>query len=166
MQMPELEDIDLSILKLIKDNARMSYSEIGEKVGISRVAVKNHIEALEKRGVIVGYETKIVQPKSPESIMFMLDINTTIEKYDSVLNQLKQYPMLKQVYTTTGECRIHCIGIAPNSNKMQIFVNNLYRNTEGMKRLECHTVLSTVKDVDGGVDNGTEYNEQKSIRDN
>lgn len=162
MQMPELDDLDIKILRLIEKNARMSYSEIGDQVGVSRVSVKNRIEALEKRGVILGYETKIVKPKSPESITFLMDITTTIEKFNEVVDQLKSYPMIREVYTTTGECRVHCVGVAPSSNRMQIFVNNLYRNTEGMKRLECHTVLSTIKNINGGVDDGTRCNEQES----
>lgn len=162
MQMPELDDLDIKILRLIEKNARMSYSDIGEQVGVSRVSVKKRMESLENRGVILGYETKIVKPKSPESITFFLDITTTIEKYDDVVNQIKSFSMIREVYTTTGECRMHCVGVALSSNRMQIFVNNLYRNTEGMKRLECHTVLSTIKNINGGVDDGTKCNEQES----
>ena len=35
-----LDDLDQKIVKLLIQNARMSYSEIGQKIGISRVAVK------------------------------------------------------------------------------------------------------------------------------
>lgn len=163
MQMSELDDLDIKILRLIEKNARMSYSDIGEQVGVSRVSVKKRMDALEERGVILGYETKIVQPKSPESITFFIDITTTVEKFDLIVQQLKASPTLREVYTTTGECRVHCVGVAPSSNRMQIFVNNLYRNTEGMRRLECHTVLSTVKDINGGVLDGTRCNEHEII---
>ena len=47
-----LDKLDYAILHVIKDNARMSYSEIGEQVGISRVAVKNRMDALEKKGYV------------------------------------------------------------------------------------------------------------------
>lgn len=162
MQMPELDDLDIRILKLIKKNARMSYSDIGEQVGVSRVSVKKRMEALEKRGVILGYETKIVRPKGPESITFFLDITTTLEKFDAVLQQMKEYPMIREVYTTTGECRMHCVGVSSSSNHIQVFLNNLYRNTDGMRRMECHAVLSTIKNVNGGVEDGARFNEQES----
>ena len=54
-----LDTLDQKIIKLLMKNARMSYSEIGEKVGISRVAVKMRIQALEKKGVIEEYTTSI-----------------------------------------------------------------------------------------------------------
>ena len=52
-----LDELDQKILALLVENARYSYSEIGEKLGDSRVAIKNHVDALEKRGVIEGYTT-------------------------------------------------------------------------------------------------------------
>ena len=35
-----LDELDQKIVKLLIQNARMSYSEIGQRIGISRVAVK------------------------------------------------------------------------------------------------------------------------------
>ena len=42
-----LDEIDQKILELLIHNARMSYSDIGTEVGLSRVAVKSRITALE-----------------------------------------------------------------------------------------------------------------------
>lgn len=44
-----LDKLDIAILNILKDNARMSYSEIGEKVGVTRVAVKKPNEYSGKR---------------------------------------------------------------------------------------------------------------------
>lgn len=50
-----LDQLDQNIIQLLMKNARMSYSEIGERVGISRVAVKMRIQALEKKGIILSF---------------------------------------------------------------------------------------------------------------
>ena len=47
MNIQGIDDIDRTIIKLLVDDARLSYSEIGKKVGLSRVAVKNRIKAIE-----------------------------------------------------------------------------------------------------------------------
>ena len=57
-----LDALDQQIVSLLIENARLSYSDIGEKVGLSRVAVKSRIQALEQRGVIEEYTT-IINPK-------------------------------------------------------------------------------------------------------
>ena len=41
-----LDELDQQIVKLLIRNARMSYSEIGQKIGISRVAVRSRVLAL------------------------------------------------------------------------------------------------------------------------
>ena len=51
-----LDALDQKIVQLLVENARISYSDIGEKTGISRVAVKARIQALEQKGIIEEYE--------------------------------------------------------------------------------------------------------------
>ena len=50
MNIEGLDKLDHAILETIREHARMSYSDIGDKVGLSRVAVKNRMEAMEKQG--------------------------------------------------------------------------------------------------------------------
>lgn len=57
-----LDDIDRRLVELLIHNARMSYSDLGQAVGLSRVAVKARVRALEERGVIEEYTT-IVNPR-------------------------------------------------------------------------------------------------------
>lgn len=148
--------LDDQILNLLYENARYSYSEIAEKVGVSRVAVKNHISEMEEKGIIKGYTVVVDRvPKTSENIKFLMDVTTTVGRYEEILDRFRHMKMLTEVYATTGECRIHAVGVAPNSQSVQLFANQVYRNEEGLKRLECHTVLSTLKDIRGGV-NGTE----------
>ena len=62
MYLDGLDKLDQKIIRLLIENARISYSDIGEETGISRVAVKARIQALEKRGVIEEYTT-IINPQ-------------------------------------------------------------------------------------------------------
>lgn len=149
MQMPELDDLDLKILKVIKDNARVSYSEVGKQAGISRVSVKKRMDAMEKRGVILGYTTKLVQPKKTGSVLFFMDIVTTADTFEAVIQKLKGYPMIKKLYITAGEYRLHCVGRAADMMRLELFVRKFRSGTEGIIKMECHHVLSTVKEEKG-----------------
>ena len=146
-----LDVLDNMILNVIKDNARMSYSEIGEKVGVSRVSVKKRMDAMEEKGIIQGYKTVVKTNKLPEGISFIVDVETFPEEFQNVLETLSEDMLLRQIYTTTGDCRIHAIGMAPNASTLESRVNYLFRNTKGIKKLGWHMLLSTIKDVDGGV---------------
>lgn len=66
MYLDQLDRLDQKILTLLIENARYSYSEIGERIGISRVAVKARIDALEKRGLLKSIPRLLTRKKSAE----------------------------------------------------------------------------------------------------
>ena len=47
MYIEGLDELDNRIIDVVKNNARLTYSEIGEKVGVSRVSVRKRMEELE-----------------------------------------------------------------------------------------------------------------------
>lgn len=54
-----LDDTDMQILNLLKENSRIQWQEIGEKVHLTGQAVRNRINRMEKLDVIEGYTVKI-----------------------------------------------------------------------------------------------------------
>ena len=54
-----MDEIDKIIIHLLKENGRMSLTELGEHIGISRVAVRKRIKKLEETGIICGYKAVI-----------------------------------------------------------------------------------------------------------
>lgn len=147
-----LDKLDIAILNILKDNARLSYSEIGEKVGVTRVAVKNRMEILEKHGVIKGYKTVIDETSIPNGITFITDVECIPEEYQNVVEVLAKDRFIRQIYSTTGDCRLHCVGFSPNQRTLVHHVNHLFRSTKGIRKQSWHMLLSTLKDIDGGVE--------------
>jgi len=54
-----IDQTDIEIIKLLTQNSRMQWLEIGEIVHLTGQAVKNRINRLEKLGVIEGYTVKL-----------------------------------------------------------------------------------------------------------
>ena len=71
-----LDALDQKIVSLLIENARMSYSDIAQRVGISRVAVKMRVQALEKRGVIEEYTTIVDPQKISGAVSCYFEIET------------------------------------------------------------------------------------------
>jgi DNA-binding Lrp family transcriptional regulator len=53
------DDIDRSIVALLTQDARRSFNDIGDRVGLSAPAVKRRVDRLEETGVIRGYTAVI-----------------------------------------------------------------------------------------------------------
>lgn len=152
MNIEGLDTLNNQILDLLRDNARATFSEIGEKVGLSRVAVKNRMEILEQNGIIRGYTAVIDKTKVPLGVQFVLDVEAVPELYQDVVDVLGTDKFLRQVYSTTGDCRLHAIGFAPNMNTLESHANHLFLRTKGIRKLSWHLLLKTIKDEDGGVE--------------
>ena len=152
MNIDGLDALDEKILKILENNARATFSEIGEQIGLSRVAVKNRIEVLEKHGIIQGYKAIVNPTRQPQGVRFTIDVEVIPELYQAVVDKLVSDKFLRQVYTTTGDCRLHAIGFAPNTNALENHVNHLFLSTKGIRKISWHLLLSTIKDVDGGIE--------------
>ena len=150
-----MDKIDHAILEIIKDNARMSYSEIGTAVGLSRVAVKKRMDAMEESGAIRGYRAVIDEEKVLEGIRYTIDIEVIPEHYREVVKVLRADRKLEEIYSTTGECRIHCIGRSANPTTMDAHVNYLFNHTKGIRKISWHILLSDLrKTEEESVDDG------------
>ena len=148
MNIEGLDALDNKILEVLKKNARATFSEIGEIVGLSRVAVKNRMEAMENRGVIQGYSAIINPAKMPQGVKFIIDVEAIPEFYQNVVDALARDKFLRQIYSVTGNCSLHAIGFAPNSTTLDSHVNYLFKNTKGIRKLSWQLLLTTIKDVD------------------
>lgn len=140
-----MDKLDQRILELIRDNARLSYSEIGKSVGISRVAVKKRMDAMESSGVIRGYRTVIDEEQAQEGIRYTIDIEALPEEYPDVVKTLQADPKLEEIYSTTGECRIHCVGSSRNKSTMEAHVNYLFNHTKGIRKVSWHILMSDLR---------------------
>jgi Lrp/AsnC family leucine-responsive transcriptional regulator len=55
----QLDQVDLSILRLMQENARIHNTEIARELGMAPSAILERVKKLEQRQVITGYHAKI-----------------------------------------------------------------------------------------------------------
>jgi Lrp/AsnC family leucine-responsive transcriptional regulator len=69
--MPQLDTISRRILHELTQNGRLSYRELGERVGLSAPAVTERVRRLERDGIITGY-TATVDPAAVGSPILII----------------------------------------------------------------------------------------------
>lgn len=149
MYLSGLDEIDRKMLDLLTQNARHTYSELGERLGLSRVAIKNRMDALEQRGVIEGY-TVIVNPQRLGSaVSCYYEIETRPEALPRVIAALQDCPSITQIYRVTGACRLHVHAVAASQEELETLTREVLDQLSGVERIESSVILSRVKDVKG-----------------
>ena len=149
MYLDRLDDLDQKILTLLTRNARYSYSEIGDRIGLSRVAVKSRIDALEKKGIIEEYTTIINPQKISGAVSCYFEIETTPAALDAVIDRLYQRDAVTQIYRMSGSCGLHVHAVAASQDELERFIREEIDRLEGAVSVKTHIILARIKDVKG-----------------
>ncbi|MCR5595530.1 MAG: Lrp/AsnC family transcriptional regulator [Lachnospiraceae bacterium] len=145
-----MDNKDEMILDLIKGNARMSYKDIGDAIGISRVAAMKRIRKLEDSGIIRGYNTYIDRP---EENTIIIDIVTKPGRLDDTVEYLAtRTAFVRQIYKTTKENHIHLVAVSDDLSNLQYLLRMIRTACkDDIENITCHGVKEVIKDVYGGI---------------
>lgn len=144
-----MDEVDQKIVQLLIKNARMSYSDIGQQVGISRVAVKARIKALEEKGVIEEYTAIINPQKISGAVSCYFEIELSPEHFEAAVNILRENPIITQIYRVTGRCRLHVHAVASSNEEMDNLLARVIDPLPGLLSCSCNIILSRIKDIKG-----------------
>jgi DNA-binding Lrp family transcriptional regulator len=99
-----LDDIDLQIVALLRENARRTLGDIGRHVSLSAPAVKRRIDRLEAAGVITGYTVVVDDAKLGRPLEAFTELrfagNTEVADIAGVARGL---PEVQAVFTIAGD---------------------------------------------------------------
>ena len=144
-----LDETDQQIINLLIKNARMSYSDIGEAVGLSRVAVKARISALEDRGIIEEYTTIINPQKISGAISCYFELEMEPGRFAEVVDILNQNDLVTQIYQVSGRSKLHVHAVAAGNEEIEKFLNRVIYALPGVREMNCNVILSRIKDIKG-----------------
>lgn len=144
-----LDEFDQKIVKLLIKNARMSYSDIGQEVGLSRVAVRSRIQALEQKGIIEEYTTIINPQKISGAISCYFEIETAPDALKQAAALLEQNETVTQIYRVTGKSKLHVHAVASSSEELEKLIENTIDQLPGVLECSCNMIFSRIKDIKG-----------------
>ncbi len=145
MQTNGLDEKDKQILDILITDGRMPYSDIGEKIGLSRTAVKNRITEMENTGIIKGYRAVIDPQNTSDMMTFVVNIETTAESFEEAKRIFEDSDETVTLIQTTGNCHLVAICLSQDVKTMRTFVNRIYRTVPGIQSINAHAVLDIIK---------------------
>lgn len=94
---------DLKLLDALRQDARLSYAELGRLVHLSAPAVRERISRLELDGIITGYHARVAPDRMGYPIQAYLRLTTPAEFYPRVLAEVERIPEIQSCAHVTGE---------------------------------------------------------------
>ena len=145
MEITGLDAKDNAIIAMLRENARLSYSEIGEKIGLSRVAVKNRVKALEEKGVIKGYHAEIDPLALPEMLPFIAEITTDSPSFQTISERLVADRRVITLCETSIGCTLHAVCLAKSMEDLKWFLRQFRDDNPGVVRMYVYNIYDVKK---------------------
>ena len=97
-----IDDIDRNILRELQQDARVSFAELGRRVGLTTPAVIERVRKLEDAGVILGYRAEIDTAKVGLPIMAFVRMSITGVDYSHIIEVAEQSNEVLECHRGTG----------------------------------------------------------------
>ncbi len=100
-----IDDFDRKILECLKENARVSYKDIGERIGLTPPAVAQRIQKLEASDIIQGYRPILNHEKlgSATKVMILVNLRHQDHGYRFLRETFAKRPEVLSFHRITGE---------------------------------------------------------------
>lgn len=138
------------ILKLLENDAKLTEKQLAIMLDTDEATIKEHIDALEKSGIILGYKTIVDWEKTEkESVSAMIEVKLTPQKdkgFDRVAEKLYNYPEVQAVYLMSGSYDLSVLIEGKTMKEVASFVSQKLSTIDSVISTATHFVLHKYKD--------------------
>lgn len=140
----ELDELDLRLLEALQRNARSTFADLGNIVGLKAPAVHDRVKRLEQRGFLQGYTARVATQRLGIELMAFVSAYTTPDvQYEAFTNAIAALPEVGEIHSVAGEESFVLKVFTRSTRHLDDFLTRL-KAIPGMARTKTTIVLSTV----------------------
>jgi Lrp/AsnC family leucine-responsive transcriptional regulator len=135
-----LDDTGWRLLQELQQNARLSYSELGQRVGLSSPAVAERIHRMEDAGIICGYHATVNVAKIGFPITAVIRMGSSPgQRCTQPVAYVQEMPEVLECYRVTGSDALVMKVMAASVEHLETLIDRLSAHGQ----LTTSIVLST-----------------------
>jgi DNA-binding Lrp family transcriptional regulator len=97
-----MDDTDRALIRLLRDDARISVSALAAKCAVSRGTVQNRLARLQQDGTIQGFTVRLRADAAAAGVRAMTMVEVAGGRLHHVVRALRGLPEVAAVHTTNG----------------------------------------------------------------
>ncbi|MEM4389782.1 MAG: Lrp/AsnC family transcriptional regulator [Candidatus Micrarchaeia archaeon] len=136
--MAKVEDFDAKLLRILRENARISNSAIARKLGVSEGAVRKRIANLVSTGVIKRFTIETAEEGAVSALCFV-SVGAGAQT-GGVARRIASLPAVRRVLEITGEFDLVAIVGGESVGEVNATVDEI-RGIRGVKATDTKIVL-------------------------
>ncbi len=133
---------DEQLIILLRENGRLSVSEIARKMAVSRTAAQMRLQKLVRNGVIEGYSVKLSSGYLENRVRALVMIKFPPIMRASIENKLFAIKTLTALYSISGEFDMAGMVSAPTMGELDTIIDKI-GCIEGIDQTMSSIILST-----------------------
>jgi len=143
-----LDQKDISILRLLQHNARITVKEISDKIHLSTTPVHERIKRMEEAGVIRQYATLVDHSKVKKGLMVICYVSlkqhnkTAGAKFIKLIHEMNE---VIECYNISGEFDFMLKVVAENMDAYYDFHVNKLSEAENIGHVQSVFVMGIIK---------------------
>ncbi|GAA1785962.1 MAG: Lrp/AsnC family transcriptional regulator [Actinobacteria bacterium] len=99
-----MEDVDRKLVELLRQDGRMSFTDLGKAVGLSTSAVHQRVRRLEEREVLLGYAARVAHDQLGAPLTAFVAITPfDASAPDDIPDRLRGLPEIEACHSVAGE---------------------------------------------------------------
>src|SRR5438309_1374758 len=97
-----LDDVGRNLLSALQRDARLSYAELGRRIGLSPAATAEHLRRLEEAGVIKGYRVELDMEALGLPVLAIVRMSCDGSKYRPFLKAVQTMERVVECHHVAG----------------------------------------------------------------
>lgn len=136
----KIDALSTQILLCLQENARVSFTEIGKKVGLTSPAVAERVKKMEDLGIIENYGATISYAKLGFQLRAIITLRAFVGKLRPFLSKVDSFDEVINCYRITGNENIIMEVVIKDQSHLEKFIDKLISYGE----TRTHIILSNV----------------------
>lgn len=102
----DLDKIDRSILKILQQEGRIAFTELGDRVGLSTTPCTERVRRLEREKVILGYHAQLNPKYLKSNLLVFVEINLAYKSgdiFEEFRKAVVKLPQVQECHLVSGD---------------------------------------------------------------
>jgi DNA-binding Lrp family transcriptional regulator len=143
--MPELDEIDARILRILLEDGRRSFREVSRLAGVTTPTVQARVKRMIDGGLIRKISPILEPSKFEQGILCHLYLSVNPSEIEKTADELAKRQEVRGIYLTTGENNLVLRVLVDSLNDLQHFTEALDREFH-VKQSSSQMVVRVFKD--------------------
>lgn len=144
-----LNKVDRHILQVLQSDGRISFTELGKKVGLTTTPCIERVRKLERDGYITGYSALLDSNKLDLGLIVYVQLRlnrTHKQTFEEFRRSVKQLPQVQECYLVTGNFDFLVKARVKDMAAYRDFLEGSLLNLPGVQESTSIAAMETVKE--------------------